>query len=74
MMNDTVTIPRNYDEWYHLITVVGQQELTYSYIEERLKALNSPTDASTRQFVQLYGEQQRVKTIEWFERAKRKLS
>ncbi len=63
-------IPQTYEEWHHCITVIGQQELSPSYIEMRIESLNSPDDSSTQRFVQLYGEQQRVKTLQWFERAK----
>ena len=68
---ETAIVPQSYDEWYHWITVVGQQKLTMPFIETRIKCLNSLDDASTQRFVQLYGEQQRLKTIEWFERAKK---
>lgn len=71
---DTAIIPRTYDEWRHCITVVCQQELTLPYIESRIKALNSANDYMTQKFVQLYGEQQRVSTLQWFEQARRELS
>lgn len=66
-------IPQTYEEWRHCITVICQQPFSKPYIEERIKALNSPTDHMTKKFVQLYGEAQRLKTIEWFERAKLEL-
>ena len=65
-----MNIPQNYQEWFHFITVMCQQELTEPYIEKRLKDLNSPNEYMTQQFIQLYGEQQRINTIEWFEQAK----
>ena len=72
-MNPTI-IPQTYEEWLHCITVIGQQKLSPTYIEKRIKSLNSLDDASTRQFVQLYGEEQRKKTIQWFERANKEQS
>ncbi|MGH1540242.1 MAG: hypothetical protein ACRBHB_07455 [Arenicella sp.] len=69
----TMIIPTTYDEWYHCITVICQQELNSLYIEERIKALNSSSDYMTQKFIQLYGEQQRIKTLTWFEQAKNKL-
>ncbi len=66
-------IPQSYEEWHHYITVVGQQKLTKPYIDTRIKSLNSLEDPSTQQFVQLYGEQQRINTLAWFERAKNEL-
>lgn len=70
----TDIIPKSYEEWRHCITVVCQQELTLPYIDMRLKALNSSSDYMTQKFVELYGEQQRVKTLGWFEKAKQALS
>lgn len=64
-----MNIPQNYQEWHHCITVICQQELTQPYIEMRIKKLNTPNDHMTQQFVKLYGDSQRLKTLEWFEQA-----
>lgn len=53
--------------------MICRQELTLSYIEARIKALNSLNDHMTQQFVKLYGDDQRLKTLEWFAQAKGKL-
>ena len=66
-------IPQTYEQWRHCITVICNQPLTQEYIEERIKALNSTTDHMTVKFVQLYGDAQRIRTLEWFERARREL-
>lgn len=63
-------IPQTYEEWRHCITVICRQPITRPYIEERIAALNSKNDHMTQAFVQLYGEQQRRKTLQWFEQAK----
>ena len=63
-------IPTTYEEWRHCITVICQQELTLPYVESRIEALNTPKDHMTQKFVQLYGDQHRLRTLKWFERAK----
>ncbi|PSV38646.1 hypothetical protein C9J44_02225 [Photobacterium sp. GB-27] len=70
---NTAIIPQTYQEWHHCITVICQQPLTLSYVEERITALNSSKDYMTKKFVQLYGESQRQKTMQWFEQAKNTL-
>ena len=70
---DTAIIPSTYEEWRHCITVICQQPLTLAYVESRIKALNMPNDHMTDKYVQLYGEQQRIKTLQWFEQAKKEL-
>ena len=66
-------IPQTYEEWRDCITVICNQPLTRRYIEQRIKALNTPSDHMTAKFVQLYGEQQRLRTLEWFEIARQEL-
>jgi len=65
-----MNIPQSYKEWLHCITVVGQQKLNLSYIEAQIKNLNSLDNEMTKQFIELYGDQQRIKTIAWFEQSK----
>ncbi len=68
-----MNIPQTYEEWHHCITVICKEELTLPYINTRIKSLNSPNNHMTQQFVKLYGEHQRLKSIEWFEQAKNTL-
>lgn len=68
---DTDIIPQSYEDWHHCITVICQQELTKAYIEARINALSSSNDYATQKFVQLYGEQQRIKTLQWFKHAQK---
>lgn len=68
-----MNIPQNYAQWRHCITVICEQELTPPYIETRIESLNSPNDYTTKRFVELYGEPQLLKTIEWFEKARKDL-
>ena len=70
----TVIIPKTYEEWHQFITVTCQQKLTLSFIDERIQTLSSPTDHMTKQFVALYGDEQRLKTIQWFEQSKHALT
>ncbi len=63
-------IPENYEQWYHCITTICQQPMTLVYIDERLKALNNPDDDMTQKFIELYGNQQRYKTLKWFVKTK----
>lgn len=65
-----VIIPQTYEEWHHCITVDCEEQLTLTYIEARIKALNSPSDYMTKKFVELYGDHQRIKTLGWLEQAK----
>jgi len=67
---EKVLIPENYEQWHHCITVICKQPLTPAYLDQRLRALNNLEDYMTKKFVELYGEQQRMKTLQWFERAK----
>ena len=59
----------SYEEWRHCITVKCGIPLTADYIAERVAALSNPEDKMTARFVQLYGDDHRVRTLEWFERA-----
>ena len=69
----TPLIPETYEQWHHCITVLCEQPLTADFIEARINALNDAKDHTTQKFVKLYGEQQRVKTLQWFETARESL-
>ncbi|WP_020209956.1 hypothetical protein [Gilvimarinus chinensis] len=71
-MTDSI-VPQTYEQWRHCITEICQIPLTAEYIEKRLQSLNNPNDHTTAQFVQLYGEKQRIHTLQWFEQAKAEL-
>lgn len=66
-------IPSSYEEWRHCITVVCKQPINAAFIDDRLKALNDSSDFMTKRFVELYGDAQRKRTIQWFEKAKAQL-
>ena len=68
-MTDAI-IPETYEQWHHCITVLCQQPLTPDYIDSRIKALNDPQGYMTRKFIELYGDQQRMQTLQWLEKAK----
>ena len=65
-------IPNTFEEWRYCITTKCGIPLTIAYIEERLRALQSPRDAATARFRDLYGQQQLDQTIRWFEQARAK--
>jgi hypothetical protein len=67
---ETPMIPRTYVQWRHCIVELCKQPLTPGYIDARIKALNDPRDETTRKFVKLYGDQQRIKTLQWFDQEK----
>ncbi len=69
----TLDIPQTYEQWHHCITVICRQALSRPYIEQRITSLSSASDPSTQKFVELYGEQQRLQTLQWFEQAKSNL-
>lgn len=55
-----------YEEWREAITGRCGLTLTKNYCEERIRALSDPEDASTRDFVRLYGESYLRSAISWF--------
>jgi len=71
-MNSPI-IPQTYEQWHHCIVDLCKQPLTSAYIDARIKALNDPNDYTTRKFVELYSDQQRLNTLHWFEQAKSEL-
>lgn len=63
----------NYGEWKHCITVKCHIPLTADFVESRIAALSDQKQAATARFVELYGDAHRVRTIGWFEKARREL-
>jgi len=61
--------PRTYEAWHHCITEICGIPLTKHYIHARIQALNNHQDHMTSRFIELYGEEQRQKTLAWFDRA-----
>ncbi len=66
-------IPNNFQQWKHCITVECGLTLTASFIEQRIRALQTDSDHHTKQFTRLYGEQYRQQVIYWFQQAQREL-
>lgn len=62
-------IPQNYQEWRRCITVTCGLELTETFINSRIQSLKNESDYMTKRFVELYGEAQCQRTLEWFVRA-----
>ncbi len=59
----------SYHEWHDAITNRCGINLTPEYCTERIRALQNPRDASTSQFLQVYGSAYRDRVIGWFKRA-----
>lgn len=70
----TSLIPETYEQWKHCITEICKEALTPDFIAARIAALNDSHDHMTQKFVTLYGDAQRVKTLEWLEQAKTQLA
>ena len=66
-------IPQNYEEWRHCIVVKCGLELTPSFIEERISALQDNKEHYTQQFIRLYGQQYHQKVLGWFMQARERL-
>ncbi len=58
-----------YSEWRDALTRRCGIALTASYAEERLAALQNPTNPTTAEFVRCYGDAYRRQVIAWFQRA-----
>ena len=68
------TVPTNYQEWKHCITVKCKIELTSEYVQRRIVALCDETDKHTRQFIDLWGSDHHALTLTWFRKAAEELS
>ena len=63
----------SYEEWEHCITVKCRIPLTPDFVAKRIAALSDERDPTTARFIALYGDPYRLRTIRWFEQARRKL-
>ena len=61
----------SYEDWREALTQLAGLALTPEYCNERLRALEDCGDASTKQFIDLYGLPYRDKVIGWFKQAAR---
>lgn len=67
----TSIIPQTYDQWRHCIIVECGLELSPSFIENRLAALNNEGEHYTQQFIRLYGRDYLDTVIAWFLQAQK---
>jgi len=65
----TSIIPQNYEEWRHCIIVECGLELSPSFIEQRIAALQNNGEHYTQQFVRKYGAQHHQRVLGWFMQA-----
>jgi len=63
-------IPQNYEEWRHCIIVECGLELSPSYIQKRITALQDNSEYYTQQFVRKYGKQHHQRVLGWFMQAR----
>lgn len=75
MMNSCMQeeIPQTYDSWKECITVQAGIPFTEDFIAERLEVLRDAKHRDTTRFVGLYGEEQLLRVISWFERAREEI-
>ena len=65
-------VPDSYEAWEHCITVKCGIDLTSDYIAKRIAALQDMNDHYTRKYVELWGDDQRIQTLNWFKEAERR--
>lgn len=64
-------IPQTYEQWRHCIIVECGLELSSSFIEKRLAALNNENEHYTQQFIRLYGREYLETVTGWFLQAQK---
>ena len=62
-------IIQDYDAWVRCITVDCGIPLTVDFIEKRLSALRDGSDAHTKRYLTVYGQDHLDRVIGWFEKA-----
>lgn len=62
--------PRHYEAWRKCIVEKCQIQLTSSYIEERLRALENQEDQDTIKFIEKYGQHWHKQIITYFKQAR----
>ncbi len=63
-------IPRNYEEWKYCIEHWCGLELSPTFIDTRIKALNDRSDEHTQRIIESYGQAHHRALLTWFERAR----
>lgn len=59
----------SYAHWRSVMTDEAGLSLTADYCRERIEALTDEKDASTKAFVDAYGNEHRNQVVTWFEQA-----
>ncbi len=68
------TIPENYEQWHHCITVECGIPLTPEFVAQRLEIWRNTDREETTRFRRLYGDAHWQAVIGWFERAQAELA
>lgn len=66
-------IPSNYTAWHTCITQWCGIVLTLSYIDTRIEQLSDDSNTNTLEFIKRYGNEHRLRVLEWFRMAKMNL-
>ncbi|MEM9670635.1 MAG: hypothetical protein AAF950_17095 [Pseudomonadota bacterium] len=67
-------MPQTFEEWEHCITVKCGISLTAEFVLGRINALEDRTDIRTRKFIDYWGENHHLQTLEWFRQAASRLN
>jgi len=67
------TVPENYEQWHHCITVDCAIPLTSEFVMQRLKIWRDENAEETLRFRRLYGDAHWREVVGWFERAEAQL-
>lgn len=59
-------VPDTFAAWRHSIKVIWKQEITRSYLPERIAELESANHQKTPRFVRFYGDAHPRKVAVWF--------
>jgi hypothetical protein len=66
-------LPNDFSAWRRYIKIECRLTLTPAFVAARIGALSDVTDASTRRFVETWGEAHRAHMLGWFRQAQRGL-
>ncbi|MEM7401508.1 MAG: hypothetical protein AAF304_06120 [Pseudomonadota bacterium] len=65
----STSLPQNYEEWRHCITVDCGIPLTPAFISKRLAIWQDEDKEETKRFRKLYGDSHWKAVISWFKQA-----
>lgn len=66
-------VPKTYADWERCITVDCGLNLTASFIDARIKALEDRDDYRTKKFIEYWGPAHHAQTLKWFHEAAKRI-